>query len=71
MGTMTIAEYDSESLLRSSRVLRVGPDQWSALLESKPGLRHAPIIIEESGCTSNTKAVSSPRERLQDRVVLD
>ena len=34
-------------------------------------LRHAPLIINELGCNTNTKAVSTPREKLQDKLVLD
>ena len=34
-------------------------------------MRHAPLIISESGCNTNTKAVSTQREKLQDKLVLD
>ena len=34
-------------------------------------LRHAPLIISESGCNTNTEAVSTPREKLQDKLLLD
>ena len=30
---------------------------------------HTPLIISESGCNTNTKAVSTPREKLQDKLV--
>ena len=35
----------------------------------EPDLRHAPLIISESGCNSNAKRVSTPREKLQDKLV--
>ena len=34
-------------------------------------LRRAPLIISESGCNTNTKAVNTPREKLQDKLLLD
>ena len=37
----------------------------------EPDLRHAPLIVSESGCNTNTKAVSTPRDKLQDKLVLD
>ena len=37
-------------------------------LDIEPDLRHSPLI-NESGC--NTKAVNTPREKLQDKLVLD
>ena len=40
-------------------------------MDVEPDLRHAPLIINESGCNTNTKAVSTPREKLQDKLVLD
>ena len=40
-------------------------------MDISPDLRHAPLIINESGCNTNTEAVSSPREKLQDKLVLD
>ena len=50
---------------------RVGVDQTGQYLDIEPDLRHAPLIISESGCNTNTKAVSTPREKLQDKLVLD
>ena len=40
-------------------------------LDIELDLRHAPLIISQSGCNTNTKAVSTPRENLQDKLVLD
>ena len=34
-------------------------------------MRHTPLIISESGCNTNTKTVSTPREKIQDKQVLD
>ena len=48
-----------------------GTDQHGQILELEPDLRHAPLIIKESGRNANTKTMSSPREKLQDKFVLD
>ena len=53
-----------------NRVFRVGVDQTGQYFDIEPELRHAPLI-SESGCNTNTKAVSTPRERLQVKLVLD
>ena len=42
-------------------------NEWC--LDIDPDLRHAPFI-SESGFNANTKTVSSPRENLQDKLVL-
>ena len=34
-------------------------------------LRHAPLIMTESGCNANTKTVSTPPKKLQDKLVLN
>ena len=66
MGTVEIEDSDVKSLLLLNRVFRVGVDQSGQYLGVEPDLRHAPLIISESGCNTNTKAVSTPREKLQD-----
>ena len=38
-------------------------------LDIEPDLRRTPLINNESGCNTNTKAVSTPREKLQDKLV--
>ena len=48
-----------------------GTDQIGPCLDIEPDLRHAPLIINESGCNSNTRTVSTPREKLQDKLVSD
>ena len=35
-------------------------------LDIEPHLRHAPLIISESGCNTNTEAVSTPRGKKND-----
>ena len=61
-----------KSFLLLNRVFRVGVDQTGQCLDIEPGLRHATlIIISESGCNTNSEAVSIPREKLQDELVLD
>ena len=46
-----------------NRLFRVGVDQTGQFLDSETDLRHAPFIISESGCNTNTEAVSTPREK--------
>ena len=53
-----------------SRVQSWDVSNWT-VLGHEPDLRHAPLIISESGCNANTKTVSTPREKLQDKLVLD
>ena len=71
MGTLEFEDSDVESLLLLNRVFRVGVDQAGQYLDTEPDLRHAPLIISESGCNTNTKAVNTPQEKLQDKLVLD
>ena len=71
MGTLGFEDSDVKSLLLLSRVFRVGVDQTGQYLDIEPNLRHAPLIINESGCDMNTKAVSTPREKLKDKLLLD
>ena len=59
------------SLLLLNRVFRVGTVQTGQYLDNEPGLRHAPLIINESGCNVNTKTVRTPREQQQNKLVLD
>ena len=61
MGTTLVFEdSDVKSLLLLNRVCRVGVDQTGQYLEIEPDLRRAPLVISESGCNTNTKAVSTP-----------
>ena len=71
MGTLGFEDSDVKSLLLLNRVFRVGVDQIGKYLYIEPDLRHAPLIINESGCNTNTRAVSTPREKLQDKLVLE
>ena len=71
MGTLGFDDSEVKSLLLLNRVFRVGVDQPGQYLDIEPDLRHAPLIISESGCNTNTEAVSTPREKLQDKLVLD
>ena len=34
-------------------------DQIGQYLDTEPDLKHAPLIISESGCNTNTEAVST------------
>ena len=52
-------------------MFRVGTDPTGQYLVIEPDLRHAPRIINDAGCNTNTKAMSTPREKLQDKLVLD
>ena len=67
MRTLGFEESDVESLLLLNRVFRVS-EQY---LDIKLDLRHAPFIINETGCNTGNKTVSTPREKLQDKWVLD
>ena len=60
-----------KSFLLLNRVFRVGPDQTGQYLDIELDLGHAPPIISESGCNTNTQALSTPREKLRYKVVLD
>ena len=71
MGTLGFGDSDVKSLLLLNRVFRVGTDQTGQYLDIEPDLRHAPLIISESGCNANMKTVNTPREKLQDKLVLD
>ena len=74
MGTLGFEDSDVKSLLMLNlvfRVFRVGVDQNGQYLDIEPDLRHPPLIISESGCNTNTKAVSTTREKLQDKLVSD
>ena len=71
MGTLGFEDSDVKSFLLLNRVFRVGVGQTGQYLDIEPDLRHAPVIISESGCNTNTKAVSTPREKLQDKLVSD
>ena len=63
MGTLGFKDSDVKSLLLLNRVFRVGVDQTGQYLDIETDLRHAPLIISESGCSTNTEAVNTPRER--------
>ena len=71
METLGFGDSDVKSLLLLNSVFTVGTDQIGQHLDIELDLRHAPLIISESGCNANTKKVSTPREQLQDKQVLD
>ena len=71
MGTLGFSDSDVKSLLLLNRVFRVGTDQTVQYLDIEPDSRHAPLIIRGSGCNANTKTASTPRQKLQDKLVLD
>ena len=60
VGTLGYEDSDVKSLMLLNRVFRVGTDQTAEYLDIELDLRHAPLIINESGCNTNTKAVSTP-----------
>ena len=51
--------------------LGTGRDQTEQFLDIELNLKHAPHMINESVCNANTKAVSTPREKLQEKFVFD
>ena len=69
LGTLGFEDSDAKSLLLLNHVFRVGTDQTGHFLDAEPDLRHASLIIKESGCNANTKKGSTPREKLQDKLV--
>ena len=71
MGTLRIDDSDVKKLLLLKREFRVGVDQIGQYLDIELDLRHAPLNIIESGCDTNTNAVSQPREKMKDRLVLE
>ena len=71
MGTLRFEDSDVKSLLLLNRVFRVGVDQTGQYQDVELDLRHAPLIISESGRNTNNTAVSIPREKIQDKLVLD
>ena len=60
-----------KSLLLFNLVFKVGTDQIGQYLDIELDFRFSPLIINESGCNANTKPVSTPREKLQDKLVPD
>ena len=71
MGTLGFEDSDVKSLLFLNQVFGVGKDQTGQYLDIELDLRHAPLIISESGCNTNTKTVNTPPEKLQDKLLLD
>ena len=71
MGTLCFEDSGVKSFLLLNRVFRVGVDQTGQHLDIEPDKRHAPLIIRVSGCNANTKTANTPREKLQDKRVLD
>ena len=61
MGTLGFEDSDATSLLLLNRVFGVETDQTGQFLDIEFDWRHAPLIIEESGCNVDTKTVSTPR----------
>ena len=61
VGTFGFEDSDVKSHLLLNRVFRVGVGRTGQYLDIELGLRHAPLIISESGCNTNSNAVSTPR----------
>ena len=55
MGTLGFGDSGVKRFLLLNRVFRVGVDQIGQYLDIEPSLRHAPLIVSESGCTANTE----------------
>ena len=62
MGTLGFGDSDVKSLQLLNRLFRVGVDQTGQYLDIDPDLRHAPLIINDTGCNTNTEAVNTTRE---------
>ena len=71
MATLRFEDSDVKSLLLLIVCSELELIKLDITLDIELDLRHAPLIISESGCNTNTEAVSTPREKLQDELVLD
>ena len=69
-GALGFEDSDVKSLLLLNRRFRFGTDHTGQYLDSELDVRHAPLIINEFGCNANTKTMRTPREKLQDTLVL-
>ena len=56
-------DSDVKSFLLLKRVFRVGTDWRRQCLDLEPDLRHAPLIINASGCNANRGAFGQENER--------
>ena len=70
IGTLGPDEKDVRKLNVLNRTFVFGTDVRGEFVDILPDHRHASIIIQESGCDSRTKAVATPREKIQDATVL-
>ena len=70
-GNTWIRRFRREKSSIIESCIQSGVDQTGQYLDIEPDLRHAPLIISEPGCITNTTAVSTPREKIQDKLVLD
>ena len=68
MGILGFGDSDVKKSSVVNRVFKDGKDQTGQYLDIEPDLRHAPLIINEFACNANTETVSTPREKLQDKV---
>ena len=68
-STLGFADSDVKSFLLLNCVFRVGKDQTGQYSDIEPDLRHAPLIINESGGNANTKTVSEYTSRETTRQV--
>ena len=71
MGTLGVEDSDTKSLLLLNRVFRVGTDDRGQYLDIEPDLRHALLIIVNLDATQRPSSATTPREKLQDKVMLD
>ena len=67
MGTLGFDDSDAKRILLLNRVFKSRDTSNWTVLHDEPDLRHAHLIIKESGCNANTKTVSTSREKLQDK----
>ena len=63
MSTLGFEDSDVKSCLLLNCVFRVGKDQTGQCSDIEPDLRHAPLIINESGGNANTKTMSEYTSR--------
>ena len=72
MGTLGFEDWErTKNIQLLNQVFRV-PDRSDWTVDGlELDLRHAPLIMTESGCNANTKTVSTPPKKLQDKLVLN
>jgi ribonuclease HI len=70
MGTLGFDESDDDHLQLLNRILRRGRDDRGEFIDLEPDPRHAKLITSEVGFNEKSKAVTTPREKMKDELVV-